>query len=247
MMDVWCLMFDLSLLMCWQMCVYIYIHIVYGWSRQWQFLQGFDHGACLGANLQQRNGSGFLERLLQQVDRLKLLHLPWIAHAACTQGNHRWRHATSEHRYGMMIWVHKGPIYIYIYYIYVYYIYIQYTSIIPSPRTSVTASWAACDSAMVLLFLAFSSPRNLVASDKALPRRAMASERGQGPQERGCHLGRCHITQNSMQCQCRHCSMIEIHLILAGQNLNLISVSELQSLWQRHQEISLSPSAAWAK
>ena len=44
-----------------------------------------DHGACLGANLQQRNGSGFLERLLQQVDRLKLLRLPWIAHAACKE------------------------------------------------------------------------------------------------------------------------------------------------------------------
>ena len=148
-----CLMFDvwsISVDVLTNVCIYIYIHIVYGWSRQWQFLQGFDHGACLGANLQQRNGSGFLERLLQQVDRLKLLRLPWIAHAACTQGNHRWRHATSEHRYGMMIWVHKGPIYIYYIYTYIISIYSIHLSFrapgplwLP-PGRPVTPQWSCC-------------------------------------------------------------------------------------------------------
>ena len=164
--------------------------------------------------------------------------LPWIAHAArkeTTAGDVQ-RLNIDMGWYG---YIKVLYIYIYMYvcmyvciYVYVYiYIYTYIISIYSihlsfrAPRTSVTASWAACDSAMVLVFLAFSSPRNLVASDKALPRRAMASERGQGPQERGCHLGRCHVTQNSMQYQCRHCNTIEIHPVLAGQNLNLIQLN----------------------
>ena len=82
MSDVWGLMFDISVL-----------SIVYGRSVQWQIVQDFDRGACLGAHLQQRNGSGFLKHLLQQVDRLGLL--PRNARGETTAGqSHR------EQRYG---------------------------------------------------------------------------------------------------------------------------------------------------